>query len=385
MNWVWRLMKATPEVNQWVAAPWILQNTYSSPEFRFFEHPIQRHLGLHPSEEWQMEWFTKNLIRTEKYLPLYRNWLFQQLKSRRPDVLHAHFGPVGCHYLDLAERLKIPLVVSFYGYDFMRVPYEKPRYRARYRQLFERAAALTTTGGLTPKWLLQHGCPPEKITPIPVSLAPSSFPFVQRTKIPGQLRLLQVATITEKKGHLDTLAALKIALQSAPNLHLCIVGERQDKRLFGEIQQFVRNNHLEPHVTLHDFCPPAQLPQWMGQYDVFIHPSRMSSRFDCEGAPLAILEAMATGLPVISTLHADIPMQVLHGQTGFLAPERDPAALASFILHFYHLDNPAYQTMSRAASHHVQTNFEINQTALKLRALYARIANVKHIASPPNS
>ena len=141
----------------------ILDNEYHSPEFRYFTRPLQSLTGWLPPNEWKAAWFSSNLIRAERRWPLYRNWLFQQLRNNPPDVLHAHFAPVGCHYLEMAKRLDIPLVASFYGFDYERLPFEKPAYRKRYKQLFEGAAAITTTGTFTPELLIKQGCPSEKI------------------------------------------------------------------------------------------------------------------------------------------------------------------------------------------------------------------------------
>ncbi len=373
MNWAWRLMRATPNVEQWVAAPWMLRNEYHSPDFRFFTRPFQQKTGWLPTDEGRAEWFSGNLVRAERRWPLYQNWLFQQLKNNRPDVLHAHFAPIGCQYLEMAERLDIPLVVSFYGFDYERLPFEKPAYRERYHQLFQRAAAITTTGELTPRLLEKQGCLPEKITPIPLSISPAEFPFFERKKESRQLRLVQIATITEKKGHLDTLAAFKLALQHCPNIHLTLAGERQDKSLFRKIQNFIQGNGLKGNVTLRDFIPHHELPQFLSQFDVFIHPSRRAENRDCEGAPVAILEALSMGLPVIATEHSDIPRQVLHRKTGFLAAERNPEMLRQFIEQFYYMGNDEYQQMSRAAHAHVEQNFDVRDTGKKLRALYQSI------------
>ena len=378
-------MQATPEVEQWVAAPWMLRNEYFSPDIRFFTCTLQQKLNWLPSKEQQAEWFSTNLIRAEKRWPRYQNWLFKQLKSNPPDLLHAHFGPVGWQYLEMAEQLNIPLLTSFYGFDFARLPYQKPVYRERYQKLFQAAAAITTTGELTPELLKKQGCPAHKITSIPLSIKDSSFPFIKREKCPGRLRLLQVATFTEKKGHLDTLAALKIALENCPDIHLTMAGERQDKKLFQQIQHFIQSNDLQAHVKLLEFLPHAQLAQFMGQFEVFIHPSCTAKNKDCEGAPVVILEAMATGLPVISTLHSDIPKQVLHGKTGFLAPERNPGMLATYLEQFYQMDNADYQAMSRAAAAHVREKFEVKLAGQKIRTLYQSALDQKALPLIVNS
>ncbi len=375
MNWAWQIMRSTPDVEQWVAAPWILRNEYYSADFRFFVRPLQKKAAWLPTNEWQAEWFSSNLIRAERACPLYKNWLFHQLKNNRPDVLHAHFAPVGCHYLDLAQQLGVPLVVSFYGFDYQRLPFQKPVYRERYRQLFEGAAAITCAGEHGREVLMKQGCPAGKITVLPMSFRPEDFPFFEREKMPGQLRLVQVATITEKKGYMDTLAALAVARTNCPNIHLTIAGEKQDQNLVHKMRNYIKAKGLESIVTWLNFLPHEQLADFLTSFDVFIHPSCYTANLDCEGGPVAILEAQSTGLPVISTTHFDIPSEVLHNQTGLLAPERSPAVLAQHMERFYLMGDDEYQPMSQAARTYMEQNFDVKNTAQKLLSLYQSITN----------
>ena len=292
------------------------------------------------------------------------------VEKQSPDVLHAHFAPVGCHYLELAQRLNIPLVTSFYGFDYERLPFEKPAYREHYRQLFEGAAAITCAGPHGREVLIGQACPAEKIKVLPMSFRPDEFQFLERKKVAGQLRLVQVATLTEKKGYLDTLAALSIARTSCPNLHLTIAGEQQDQKLVHEMRNYIKSKGLESLVTWLDFLPHDQLDDFLAPFDVFIHPSCYAAHRDCEGGPVAILEAQASGLPVISTTHFDIPTEVLHDKTGLLAPERSPEHLARHIERFYHMGSVEYQEFSHNARLHVETNFDVRIRAVQLRKIY---------------
>lgn len=373
MNWAYRWMHHTPDVAQWVAAPWILDNGYKTPEFRYFLRPFQQKTGYLPQNEWQTARFYTQLIRLERYWPLYQNWLAQQIKQHRPDVLHAHFGPVGCQYLSLSERLDIPLLTSFYGYDLRRLPHTNPRYRAKYVQLFARGAAFTTTGPNTAEWLVDQGCSPQKITPIPLGIVPSEFPLSVRNKPTGQLKLLQVATVTPKKGMLDTLKAFQMARRHCPNLQLTLAGERANTAYFSAVRQFIRAHHLEKQVTVLDFVSHDTLRALFSAHDVFIHPSQVADNQDTEGAPVVILEAQCSGLPVISTHHADIPKQVTVGETGFLAPEKSPAELANYVQRFYHMSPETYHQMSLAAHHHVTQHFDVRLMGEKLRNLYQNL------------
>lgn len=370
MNWAYQMLRHTPGVEQWIAAPWFVKNAYFDPQFRFLVRGVQRMPGLLPPDESWAPWFSTNLIRLEKHWPSYKPWLFRQLEKHPPDLIHAHFAPVACHYLDMAKTLGIPMVVSFYGYDFLRVPQEKPAYRQLYRQLFEQASGITTTGPYTPMLLEAQGCAKEKITILPLGISPQQYPKQSKEKTPESLRLLQIATITAKKGHLDTLRALQLALVDCPNIHLTIAGEPQDKELLKDIDKFIKVNQLESHVSCLGTQQHDAIPQFLAQYDVFIHPSCSTEKGDSEGAPVVILEAQAMGLPVIATTHADIPAEVLHGVTGLLSPERSPDDLAQSIARFYFMENVEYQLFSCAARAHVAQYFDVNKSGIILQSIY---------------
>lgn len=374
MNWAYRMIRATPGTTPWVAAPWFVRNEFYDPlSLRTFIRPFQRATGCLPKDEWHHEWFSRLVRQGERVWPLYRNWLSKQLRRERPDVLHAHFAPAGCHYVEMAQRLDIPLVVSFYGYDYERLPFERPAYREKYRALFQGASAVTTTGELTAKIPAAQGCPPEKVTAIPLSIHPEEFPFVQRIKKKGQLRMVQIATVTEKKGYMDTLRAFQSALPDCPGLHLTLAGERQDKHLASRMKAFIAEHDLGKHVAWLDFLPHHTLPDFLGRFDLFIHPSHRTAVRDCEGAPAVILEAQSTGLPVLSTRHADIPKQVLHNKTGLLVEERDTTGLTAHIRRFYFMENTEYQQFSENAHRHIEVNFDVKKTALHLQHLYRKI------------
>lgn len=373
MNWAFRFIQATPGVEPRVAAPFFLNNGYLSAEFQFFIRPLQKKLRWLPEDEWQCAGVSRALLRIEQVIPLYRCWLEKTIRTQRPDVLHAHFGPVACRYAAMAKRLNIPLVASFYGYDFARVPFEKPAFREKYRHLFQQAALVTATGDTSAQWLIEQGCPPEKTRPVPLGISIPDFQGPERTKKEGRLHMLQIATFTEKKGHLDTLEAFRAALKNAPDMQLTLAGERQDRRLFDEVQQFIRRHELEARVRVLDFVPHERLPELLQAADLFIHPSRTTGRQDREGSPVVIAEAQASGLPVVSTRHADIPQLVLHEKTGLLAPERAPEALTRHIERFYHMGNDEWQTFSRAAGRHAREHYAVEKTGRDLKACYEAV------------
>ena len=373
MNWAFRMIQATPRTEARAAAPWVVRNAYFGNGRHVFLRPLQQLTGFIPRTEWEWPRLVSLLLRLENRWPWYRNWLQRCLKHDKPVVLHAHFAPIGYHYLPLAKALGIPLVVSFYGYDYESLTTRKPAWKVRYRQLFEQAAAVICLGPHGRDVLAAQGCALEKIHILPMSIDPQAFPWVERHKQPGKLRLVQVATIKEKKGFWYTLQAFQAALAHCPNLHLTFAGEPNDEALRQRMQDFIRAHHLEEKITWLDFLPNDELPAFFARFDVFIHPSCYTEYRDSEGAPAVILEAQATGLPVIATRHADIPMEVLHEKTGLLTEERDVPALSACIERFYHMEAEEYRTFSLAARGHVEQFFDVRKNGVLLRGIYERV------------
>jgi colanic acid/amylovoran biosynthesis glycosyltransferase len=374
MNWAYRLIGAMPGVETDICAPWIIANAYRLPGARYAVGPMQALINPSPPDEQTDARWAGWLTRAEGYLPLYRNWLKRRFQQQRPDLMHVHFGPVACRYRHLARALDIPLVVTFHGYDFKKVLMQRPAFRAQYKQLFDQAAAVVCGGPYGIPLLEEAGCPRGKITTIALGTQPELFKWVARTKPADRLNLLQVGTMTGKKGFMDTLEAVRLARADCPNLTLTISGERYERDLVQQMQDFIRRYNMESFVQWLDPVPSKDMPAFLSdRFNVFIQPSCTTSNGDLEGGPITVLEAQSTGMPVIATRHFNIPLLVSDGQTGLLAPEHAPGQLADHIRRFYRMQEGEYAAFSLAARKHVAMHYDMRDTALRYAALYRKI------------
>lgn len=391
LSWVAQLLDSLEDVEVEVGAPWMVRNRFFNSKFRHHVFPLQRLIGrnavqaralpeqcsgLHlPATEFDFPFWQKLFTASQRRLPTYPLWLEWKLKNNPPDILHAHFGPTGCLYLPLAKKLKRPLVVTFYGFDYSKLPNLRPVFWEKYGQLFSDAARVVAASNIGCEKLENMGCPPEKLAVVPPSPRIEAFPFFERKKIADQLHLAQIATFTPKKGHLTTLEAFRLALADCPNLHLTLAGEKQDKALVVQLQHFIAAHRLEEKITWLEFVSHHDMAGFFRQFDAFIHPSCHAPDGDHEATPVVLLEAQATGLPVLATTHFDLPNEVLHGQTGLLAPEGDARVLAERIRRFYFMENLEYQQFSQNARRHIEQNFDVKKSALRLQNLYSEIVN----------
>ncbi len=133
-----------------------------------------------------------------------------------------------------------------------------------------------------------------------------------------------------RKAPVLTLDAFRRASDAVPDMHLDYVGEGE---LLPAVRQFVRAFALEERVTLHGGLPSDGVHRLMDAADIFIqHSMTDPDTGDEEGLPVAIVEAMARSLPVVSTRHAGIPEAVAEGTTGYLVQEGDSTGMGERIV-----------------------------------------------------
>lgn len=305
-----------------------------------------------------------------RFLPRLDMLLFERI-ARREGValLHAHIGTVGCYFLPLARRLKCPLIVTFHGRDASR-DLSHPRCLARYRQMWSEAALIVAVSQRIRKRLIEAGCPAEKLhvvhTGAPIQRTAYRDPLPTRKGQPA--RILCVGRLVEKKGHRFLLEALAAVRNAGWDARLQVIG---DGPLLRSLQRLAADLGIAQAVTFDGARPQDYVQQALQQAHVFALASATPSAGDEEGIPVVLMEAMAAGVPVVSTWHGGIPELVHDGVTGLLAPEAHPAALAENLLRVLN-DTSLAQRLARAARHRVEAEFDAADAARRLEALYAK-------------
>jgi glycosyltransferase involved in cell wall biosynthesis len=138
---------------------------------------------------------------------------------------------------------------------------------------------------------------------------------------------------------------------------------------------YVRAWQLQDRVTLHGVQPSPVVADLMAKADIFLqHSATDPTNGDMEGLPVAILEAMARGLPVVSTRHAGIPEQVVEEETGFLVDEGDVDGMAKGILRLA-IDPSLRQRMGQAGHRRAMENFTWEKNRDELRAVMGLAAH----------
>jgi colanic acid/amylovoran biosynthesis glycosyltransferase len=215
--------------------------------------------------------------------------------------------------------------------------------------------------------LVSLGCPPEKIRVHYHGINLQRFPRLVRPAAPETVRVLFVGSLgDERKGVEDVIRAFAQAAHDRPHLELRLVGTG---RLQDRFAALARELGVAGRVA---FAGYVQHPELWREYQaaqIFCHPSVTPPDGDKEGIPGTIVEAMATGLPVVTTRHAGIPEMALDGEHGFVVAEHDVAALARGIGRL--ADDPELRTRlgGQAAERAAACGDAVRQTAA-LEAIY---------------
>lgn len=369
-NWSYRLISNLPEVKNFIASRRIYKSSFYDANFKYFKYPFQVSLET-PVGRWAVI-KGKAMQYLRKVCP-YSKFIEWSAASRGIQLLHSHFAFIGWQYQPIATKLGVPHVVSFYGFDYENKPFLEPIWNERYQELFKRADAFVCEGSNGAAILKRIGCPPDKIHLVKLGVNVEEIAFVRRAKPKNTLKLIQIASFYEKKGHIYTVRAFKIALKTCPNLELTFVGGGDDA-IRQEIVHEVENENISDKVTFIEVMNYDTIHEFLSDYDVFIHPSLYTESMDCEGgAPIVLLDAQATGMPVISTLHCDIPDYVVQGETGKLSPEKDVEGISADIEKFYNMETNEYLKFSKAARAHIELNYNSRTNSTDLSTLYHKL------------
>ncbi len=228
-------------------------------------------------------------------------------------------------WLPVSHDLNIPFFVHAHGYD-VSLRLRDPVWQQKYKVLNEAAGVIVVSEASRAR-LLGLGLNPERVHVVPCGV---DVPEQPRRRTPGRVvRCVAVGRMVGKKAPILLLDAFRRAAETCATLSLDYVGTGE---LLVSARHFVSALGMEDRVTLHGGLPHEQVIRLMEKADVFVqHSVTDPISGDEEGLPVSILEAMAQGLPVVSTAHAGIPEAVVDGSTGFLVSEGDSTAMASRI------------------------------------------------------
>lgn len=329
---------------------------------------------------------TKPILCTKKvtnlakfpFKPIFRyknaNDLIGILKKQNAKLIHARFGVSEPELLEVKKKLGIPMITSFHGFDLPSNKVIYKQYGKNLKQLFRQGDAFTANSDNHRQILIRYGCPPEKVYTHYSGIDTNKFVYKKR-EVPaeGKIRILSIGRLVEKKGMRYLIEAFREVHQKYPNARLRIVG---DGGLLEELKRLVHSLRLDGKVKFLGALSHDQVLKEIQSAHLFALASITSKTGDQEGIPNVLKEAMACGLPVVSTRHAGIPELVQHRKSGLLVSERDVHALAKALKKL--VDNPnKWVKMGRAGRKIVEKHFDLNKQIKHLEQLYSKVLDQK--------
>lgn len=278
--------------------------------------------------------------------------LYNYFKSEKIDVVLAEYGMVGASIYKICKECNIPLIIHFHGADAHHIPTIE-KFKTEYLSAFEYASSIVAVSKNMVEALKELDAPEEKILYNPYGIDLEKFTTTEPEKNPQ--KLFFAGRFVEKKSPRNLILSFKKALEKVPDAKLVLAG---DGPLLESTKQLSKKLQLNDSVIFKGVLTSNQVRDELKSSRAFVQYSVTAKDGDSEGTPNSILEASASGLPVISTKHAGINEAIINEETGLLSEENDVNSFSENIVKV--LSNPEFaKNLGVNARAHIQKNYNI--------------------------
>lgn len=284
--------------------------------------------------------------------------------ARRLGVTHCHAH--WATYPALAVRTiraltGIPYTFTTHAHDlFLPNPYLTDNLSAAHK--------VVTISEYNRRFLMNAGTPAEKIAVVPCGLDFREF-AAHIAPTPAAGAIVSIGRLDPIKGFTYLIEACRLLAERGAPFSCEIIGEGP---LRPQLEQQIRASGLESQVRLLGALSQKQVRDILMRSEIFVLPSVRTEDGNQDGIPVALMEAMALGLPVISTAVSGIPELVRDGDSGMLAPPKDAVALAEAIAHLL-TDMELRQRLVERGRACVQERHDIVRSAAQLHSVFAEV------------
>ncbi|HTS88502.1 MAG TPA: glycosyltransferase [Gemmatimonadales bacterium] len=291
-------------------------------------------------------------------------------------LVHAHFGVGAVYAHPFARRHRLPLVVTFHGYD-VPVLASPTRWLPRHLRyallgphvLRDMTLGLCASADLR-NLLEAHGVPAERLRVHRLGIDLERFARGART--PNRFDVIMIGRLVPKKGFRYGLEAFAAVARTHPALRLTIVGEGPEH---GALQRVARSLGLADRVAFTGAVAPARVASLLAASHVLLAPSVTEWSGNRESGLIVAKEASACETVPIGTLHGGIPEIIEDGETGFLVAERDVASMAERLERLTR-DPALRDRLGRAASAKMRREYD---NVERVRALEERYDEARQL------
>ena len=288
------------------------------------------------------------------------------IHREKPDVLHGHFSWESWRNIRLIRKTNLPLLTTFYGLDVNKLSRRRV-WKKRYAELFSRGDLFSVEGNYMAQALTRLGCPEGKIRVVPLGVDIEKIVRRRSPKTGEGIDIMFVGLEREKKGSWYAASAFSRIARDNPLCTLHVVG---NGKFALPVKNVLRTAGVIGQCRFYGYLPYEAYCGLLGRMDILMAPSVTAEDGDTEGgAPVAVIEAHAAGIPVVATRHCDIPNIVVDGKTGLLCAERDVDGLTDNLNKLIS-DAALRKTMGEAARRHAAEHFSIERQVERLCSIY---------------
>lgn len=285
--------------------------------------------------------------------------------ARQADLIHFQWPGHYLAYQALAKKFHKPAVLSLRGRQISILPHLQgnERYRRQLQGALADCAAYHCVSEAIKGEAVDFGADPERAWVIRPAVDTGFFhPPDSRPEAPP-FEIVMVGALMWRKGYEFALAAVRLLKESGELFRLTIVGQGPDE---ARIEQAVKDFDLSAEVRLLNGLSPPGVRHLLHRSHVFLHTSLS------EGISNAVVEAMACGLPVVTSEAGGMREAVTDGAQGFVIPLRDPQAAACRLKQIFRSPD-LRRTLGRNARKKATAEFELNYQGARFIELYQTV------------
>ena len=290
------------------------------------------------------------------------------LKSKRIDAVLAEYGPTGVAVMEACRKAQIPLIIHFHGFDAHYKPVVE-EYKSYYQKMFLYAGALIVVSRKMERELLRLGAPREKVHYNVYGVDTDLFREGNPDK--NTPTFLAIGRFVDKKAPHLTLLAFRKVLDRCASARLSMIADGPLLEPCRHIVSALKMTHAVKFLGPKNHTEVANA---MKNARSFVQHSVTTSCGDSEGTPVGVLEAGASGLPVVSTRHAGIADVVIENETGFLVDEYDIDGMAEHMIKLAEKPELALE-MGLRARKHIEDSFSMQKSINTLWNIILKCAN----------
>ncbi len=323
-----------------------------------------------------------NLLGSSEYAVNFKQFFFHVLNLNWENYQHnrisdslignniklmvAHFGTMGVQLLEVAKKTGIPMVVVFHGYDAWNKS-QLAEVEDTYPELFEIASCVVGVSKDICEQLKRLGCDPNKVEYLPDYVNPK---FMNPSSVENtNPEFLSVGRFSGTKSPHILLNAFALVVKKFPDANLTMIGTDDGEGLFEACHMLVRSLGIEENVDFKGACDSNQVHEEMSKNPIFVqHSVTTSIDGDKEGTPVAVMEAMAMGLPIVATNHAGIGEMIDHNRTGLLVSEYDFEKMAEEMVRVAS-DSEFRKALGQNAASEIQSNELVSRSLQKFSSI----------------